>query len=68
MPSRRSVVEFGFMVACHTKRSPLLYIGYGCYCGLGGKGKPKDDTDRYTRGTVISCYWFLHEDLTVKLR
>ncbi|XP_076816556.1 acidic phospholipase A2 CM-II-like [Clavelina lepadiformis] len=22
------------------------YISYGCYCGIGGKGKPKDSIDR----------------------
>ncbi|XP_072472607.1 basic phospholipase A2 ammodytoxin A-like [Notamacropus eugenii] len=30
-----------------TKKTALTSYGfYGCYCGLGGKGTPKDATDR----------------------
>ncbi|CAH3142639.1 unnamed protein product [Porites lobata] len=43
--SKRSVLQFGFMIACETKRSPLEYNGYGCYCGQGGKGTPVDEID-----------------------
>ena len=51
--TRRGVTEFGLMVICHVGRSPHEYLGYGCWCGLGGKGVPKDDTDRYTKGALF---------------
>ncbi|KAJ7383665.1 phospholipase A2 (consuming 1,2-dipalmitoylphosphatidylcholine) [Desmophyllum pertusum] len=34
------------MIYCATKRNPLDFNGYGCWCGLGGKGTPVDDLDR----------------------
>ncbi|KAK2565083.1 Phospholipase A2 A2-actitoxin-Cgg2a [Acropora cervicornis] len=44
--SSRSLIQFGLMIACHVGRNPLEYVGYGCYCGIGGEGVPKDQTDR----------------------
>ncbi|RMX43536.1 hypothetical protein pdam_00001918 [Pocillopora damicornis] len=46
----RNVGQFGAMIACEVKdlRSSVLN-GYGCFCGLGGKGKPLDDID-------LCCY------------
>ncbi|XP_074784163.1 phospholipase A2-like [Athene noctua] len=41
----RGIVELAGAISCGTGRSPLAYIGYGCYCGLGGQGWPKDKTD-----------------------
>ncbi|XP_017587138.1 PREDICTED: group 10 secretory phospholipase A2 [Corvus brachyrhynchos] len=41
----RGIVELAGAISCGTGRSPLAYIGYGCYCGLGGRGWPKDKTD-----------------------
>uniref|UniRef100_A0A8D1VCV5 Phospholipase A2 n=1 Tax=Sus scrofa TaxID=9823 RepID=A0A8D1VCV5_PIG len=39
--------QFQRMVKHITGWSALFsYYGYGCYCGLGGKGTPVDDTDR----------------------
>nr|XP_020636900.1 uncharacterized protein LOC110072694 [Pogona vitticeps] len=41
------ILEFGDMILKLTgKTSFPYYTGYGCYCGLGGKGKPRDATDR----------------------
>ncbi|KAM6147321.1 phospholipase A2-like [Phoenicopterus ruber ruber] len=41
----RGIVELAGAISCGTGRSPLAYVGYGCYCGLGGQGWPKDKTD-----------------------
>uniref|UniRef100_A0A8D0G5I2 Phospholipase A2 n=1 Tax=Sphenodon punctatus TaxID=8508 RepID=A0A8D0G5I2_SPHPU len=41
----RGLTELSGAISCGTGRSPLAYIGYGCYCGLGGQGWPKDRTD-----------------------
>ncbi|XP_015498143.2 phospholipase A2-like [Parus major] len=41
----RGIIELAGAITCGTGRSPLAYIGYGCYCGLGGRGWPRDKTD-----------------------
>ncbi|XP_055979392.1 phospholipase A2, membrane associated-like isoform X3 [Sorex fumeus] len=39
--------NFGKMIAKVTGKNPITdYSFYGCYCGYGGKGSPKDATDR----------------------
>ncbi|XP_062962389.1 putative inactive group IIC secretory phospholipase A2 isoform X2 [Cynocephalus volans] len=46
-PTHCSFWQFQRMVKRVTGRSAFFsYYGYGCYCGLGGKGVPMDDTDR----------------------
>ncbi|XP_071799541.1 phospholipase A2 AP-PLA2-II-like [Asterias amurensis] len=44
-----NLVQFGDMIQCLTERSFLTsfldYEGYGCWCGIGGKGTPLDGTD-----------------------
>ncbi|XP_072791812.1 group 10 secretory phospholipase A2 isoform X1 [Taeniopygia guttata] len=43
--NRRGILELAGAIRCTTGRSPFAYLRYGCYCGLGGKGWPKDRVD-----------------------
>nr|XP_006132796.2 group IIF secretory phospholipase A2 isoform X2 [Pelodiscus sinensis] len=41
-----SLLDFKLMIRTVTRKSALLsYNGYGCHCGLGGRGQPLDKTD-----------------------
>ncbi|NWU80251.1 PA2V Phospholipase, partial [Onychorhynchus coronatus] len=42
---RRGILELAGAIRCTTGRSPFAYLRYGCYCGLGGRGWPKDRVD-----------------------
>jgi len=44
-PFAGSVFDLADMVRASNPRSLLEYIGYGNYCGYGGKGIPRDDID-----------------------
>ncbi|KAM6174115.1 putative inactive group IIC secretory phospholipase A2 [Erethizon dorsatum] len=60
-PTFSSFWQFQRMVKHVTGRSAFFsYYGYGCYCGLGGKGVPVDDTDRCCRAHDC-CYKKLKE-------
>uniref|UniRef100_A0A4W5KYZ6 Phospholipase A2 n=1 Tax=Hucho hucho TaxID=62062 RepID=A0A4W5KYZ6_9TELE len=41
----RGLLELAGVVKCRTGRSAVAYIMYGCYCGLGGQGWPRDKAD-----------------------
>ncbi|KAM5162524.1 group IID secretory phospholipase A2 [Callospermophilus lateralis] len=45
-PAQGGLLNLNKMVRQVTKKIPLFsYWPYGCYCGLGGRGQPKDAAD-----------------------
>lgn len=47
--TRRGLLELAGAIKCSTGRSALSYLMYGCYCGLGGQGWPRDRADWWGR-------------------
>lgn len=43
--SKRGLLELAGAIKCSTGRFALAYMMYGCYCGLGGQGWPRDRAD-----------------------
>ncbi|KAK3512091.1 hypothetical protein QTP70_030348 [Hemibagrus guttatus] len=52
--SKRGLLELASIIKCTTGRSALSYLMYGCYCGLGGKGWPRDRADCMLVFSVVS--------------
>ncbi|KAI7815102.1 phospholipase, partial [Rhyzopertha dominica] len=42
---KRGVIHLYNMLSCATGCNPLIYKGYGCYCGFLGSGRPVDGID-----------------------
>nr|XP_020640591.1 group 10 secretory phospholipase A2-like isoform X1 [Pogona vitticeps] len=57
---KRGLLELSGAIKCGTRRFPLMYLGYGCYCGPGGRGWPKDETD-WCCFAHDCCYGFAEE-------
>ncbi|CAL9693074.1 unnamed protein product [Knipowitschia caucasica] len=61
--SKRGLLELAGAIKCSTGRSAWSYLMYGCYCGLGGQGWPRDRADWcchrhdccYGEAEVVGC-------------
>ena len=42
---KRGALHLAGIIACATGCSPLVFNGYGCFCGFAGAGEPMDGID-----------------------
>lgn len=55
---KRGALDLGHMIKCATGCNPLVYKGYGCYCGFMGSGRVVDGIDRQDTinfSTLTAC-------------
>eukprot|EP00057_Strongylocentrotus_purpuratus_P008691 XP_011663165.1 PREDICTED: basic phospholipase A2 1 isoform X2 [Strongylocentrotus purpuratus] len=62
----RAIWQFSSMIECATGRPAWHFNNYGCWCGLGGGGKPVDEVDACCR-SHDECYDYLTEEGTCSL-
>ena len=57
--SKRASWDFYAMIKCGTGCNPLVYKGYGCYCGFLGSGDTVDPIDRSVNGQHVQRSFIL---------
>ncbi|XP_061003805.1 group IID secretory phospholipase A2 isoform X2 [Dama dama] len=46
VPAEGDILDLNKMIKQVTGKTPVFfYMSYGCYCGFGGQGPPRDATD-----------------------
>uniref|UniRef100_A0A8D2AKB3 Phospholipase A2 n=1 Tax=Sciurus vulgaris TaxID=55149 RepID=A0A8D2AKB3_SCIVU len=61
VPGPGDIVNFHTMISLVTRKNAASSYGfYGCHCGLGGKGAPRDATDRCCAAHDC-CYYRLEK-------
>ncbi|CAK1543842.1 unnamed protein product [Leptosia nina] len=53
---KRGVSHLYNMLTCTTGCNPIDYKGYGCYCGLGGSGRPADGIDNILPALLLDLF------------
>ena len=62
--TRRDIFHLYNMMSCTTQCDPLVYKGYGCYCGFLGSGLTVDAIDRYIIFSILAPHLSLKYNLT----